>query len=437
MARNLIASDLTIKSVKAGDPRKRLNDGDGLYLLLSVNGGSHGWRFDYSHEARRKTISLGIYPDTGLKLAREKAADARSKVAAGVDPSEARQEDRKRHVAKRAAKTRNDAGLPDADSFEAVFIDWLATRKSGWSGSYAKKVEARIRNDVLPWLGKVPISTINEGAMLQCLRRVEARGAVDSAHSTLQACGQVFVFAIASGLASRNPAQGMSKALKTAVVTHMAALIDPARFGALMRGVAEYRGNLKTRIALELAALTFQRPGNVYAMEWAHIDLDGAMWSIPSANMKRSVQEKISGKPHFVPLAPQAVAALRELHPVSGHGRYVFPSLLTGERSMSENTLNTALRRMGFTSDEMTSHGFRASARTILCDYLDANPEVVEAQLAHVKSGPLGSAYDRAEYMQQRRALMRLWADCIDALRDGKPIDDFKLSAGNSRAAPA
>ncbi len=425
MARNLL-SDTTLKGIKKNDPRKRLNDGEGLYLLLFVKGGAHGWRFDYTFEATRKTISLGTYPDTSLALARNQRDTARQQVAGGIDPSEARKAERVRHVAQKAAKTRMEAGEPEPDSFRAVFRDWLATRRSGWSEKYASKVEAGITRDVLPWLGDSPIDKIDERDLLECVRRVQDRGAVDSAHSTLQNCGQVFRFAIASGIAKRNPAQGMSGALKSIVVKHMAALIDPAKFGDLMQSVDDYTGSPLTKTALQLAALTFQRPINIRSIEWSELDLKGAKWVIPSAKMKRKVADKINGKPHLVPLSPQAVALLREIQPLTGKGRYVFPSLLTGERCMSDNTMNTALRRLGFSKEEATAHGFRASARTILVDHCAVDPEVIEAQLAHGKSGPLGGAYDRTEYVAKRRAAMCLWADVIDHLRKGKAIEKFK-----------
>jgi len=203
----------------------------------------------------------------------------------------------------------------------------------------------------------------------------------------------------------------------------MVAVVEPAGAAALMRAIAAYKGQPLTRIALELAALLFQRPGNIRQMEWAELDLDGSIWTIPAAKMKRSVHGKLNGRPHQVPLAPRAVVLLRDLHPLTGHGRFVFPSLLSGERCMSENTLRTALRRMGYTNDEMTPHGFRAMARTILVEQLNLNPDVIEAQLAHGKSGPLGAAYDRAEFMAQRRAMMKKWAEYLAHLRDGGNAD--------------
>ena len=364
-------------------------------------------------------------------------------VAAGVDPSEQRKAESGKVKAVKEAKLRADNGKTEPDSFDAVFRDWLDTRRSGWSETYAAEVEARIVNDVLPWLGKKPIASVDERMLLECLRRVKQRGAIESAHSTMQNCGQVFRFAIASGLANRNPAQGMTEALKPVIITHMAAIVEPERFGELLRSIDEYRGSVVTRSALLLAALTFQRPANVREMEWTELDLDAEkpLWTIPSAKVKRTVQKKASGRPHLVPLAPQAVIILRAMLPITGEGRYVFRSLHTSQRPISENTMNVALRRLGFTKDEMTSHGFRSSARTMLVERPSANAEVVEVQLAHGKSGPLGGAYDRAEHMAQRYAQMQQWADYIDALREGKSKVDSKLakppmkrSAKNSRS---
>jgi integrase len=436
MPRNLIPGDLTIKSVKAGDPRKRLGDGDGLYLLLFVKGAAHGWRFDYTHEATRKTISLGTYPDTGLKLAREKADAARQKVAAGIDPSAARKADHKRHLAKKAAEAFVATGEAMPGSFGAIYQVWLAKGRLEWSETYADKVEARMKKHILNTIGPMPVEAVPRSTLRLCLEAVQQAGHLELAHSLRKNCSQVFDFA--QGIADDtvtvpNPAHNLSRVLVKADTKHMAAITEPKEFAALLKGIAEYdrnKGDLKTKIALTMAALTFQRPFNIYAMEWTEIDLASAnpAWTIPSVKMKRKKIDKQNGRPHLVPLAPQAVQWLRELHPITGDGKFVFPSLLKGGRCMSENTLNTAIRRMGFTKDEMVSHGFRASARTILCDHLDANPEVVEAQLAHAKSGPLGAAYDRAEYMQQRRALMGLWADACDALREGKTIEQFKTA---------
>jgi integrase len=253
---------------------------------------------------------------------------------------------------------------------------------------------------------------------LQTLRRVESRGVRELAHSLRETAGQVFRYGIATGRCERNPAADLRDALKPVGTKHMAAVLDPDDAAPLMRAIAGYSGHPTTRAALQLAAQLFQRPGNIRAMEWSEIDLDGALWSIPASKMKRTLHGKVNGRPHLVPLAPQAVAILRDLQPLTGRGRYVFPSLLTGERPMSENTLRTALRRMGYSNDDMTPHGFRAMARTIMVEKLNMAPDVIEAQLAHGKSGPLGAAYDRAEFMEQRRQMMIAWASYLDELKD-------------------
>jgi integrase len=279
-----------------------------------------------------------------------------------------------------------------------------------------------MEKDLFPWIGSLPLQDITAPLLLHTLRRIETRGANETAHTLRQTAGQVFRYGIATGRCERNPAPDLHGALKPVVVKHMAAVLDPSGVSSLMRAIAAYEGQPLTRAALELSALLFQRPGNIRQMEWGELDLDLALWTIPAAKMKRTVHGKVNGRPHLVPLAPRAVAILIELKSLSGHCRYVFPSLLTGERCMSENTLRTALRRMGYTNDEMTPHGFRAMARTILVEQLNVNPDVIEAQLAHGKSGPLGSAYDRAEFMVQRRKMMSLWAQYLDSLHKGLPM---------------
>jgi len=303
-------------------------------------------------------------------------------------------------------------------TFQAVARELHVTKKSGGSPRYAARWIERMEKDLFPWLGSLPLQDITAPLLLQTLRRIEGRGANETAHTLRQTAGQVFRYGIATGRCERNPAPDLHGALKPIVVKHMAAVLDPTGASALMRAIAAYAGQPSTRGALELSALLFQRPGNIRQMEWAELDLENSLWTIPAAKMKRTVHGKVNGRPHLVPMATRAVAILRDLQSLSGHGRYVFPSLLTGERCMSENTLRTALRRMGYTNDEMTPHGFRAMARTILVERLDVNPDVIEAQLAHGKSGPLGAAYDRAEFMEQRRAMMASWAKYLSQLRD-------------------
>jgi integrase len=282
---------------------------------------------------------------------------------------------------------------------------------------------------LFPWLGSLPLVEVSAPLLLDTLRRVEKRGAIRMAHDLREYAGQVFRYGIATGRCDRNPATDLHGSLKPANVTHLAAVLEPAQAGALLRDISGYAGHPVTRAALALSALLFQRPGNIRAMEWAEVDKDAALWTIPAAKMKRGLYGKTNGRPHLVPLATQALAALDDLRPLTGHGRYVFPSLLTGERCMSENTVRGALRRMGYGNDEMTAHGFRAMARTLIVERLPGiSPDVIEAQLAHGKSGPLGMAYDRAEFMEQRRNMMQTWADYLDQLRMGAKVIPFKAA---------
>jgi integrase len=263
------------------------------------------------------------------------------------------------------------------------------------------------------------LADVTAPLLLKTLRRVESRGVRETVHSIQQACGQVFRYGIATGRAERNPAADLRGALKPVMVQHMAAVTDPDAVGDLMRAIHDYQGHPLTRAALALSAMLFQRPGNVRAMQWAALELTGKepAWRIPAAEMKLSRYQKNNGRPHIVPLPRQAVALLKELHPLSGHGIYVFPSLLGGTRPMSENTVNTALRRLGFDKETMTAHGFRAMARTLMVERLGIDEGVVEAQLAHGKSGPLGAAYDRAEFIAQRRKAVQQWANYLEQLR--------------------
>lgn len=423
MARDLIPGDVTIRSIKPGDERKRLNDGDGLYLKLFVKGGSHGWRLDYTVGGVRKNLSLGTYPDTGLSLARKKADEARRLVSEGVDPSDVRKAAKADVLRKRQAQALADAGLPAIDSFEAVAREWLSqVHAVKVSDGQSERTQLRLEREVFPWIGREPIASIKAPALLACLRRVEARGALGTAHRVKQACGQVFRYGIATGRCERDPAADLRDALASVVVTHHPAITDPKRVGELLRALDGYKGHLVTRAALQLAPLVFQRPGELRRAEWSEIDLDAALWTIAAGRMKRTKQGKATGADHAVPLSRQAVAVLRELQPLTGHARYVFPSLRTDERPMSDNAVLSSLRRLGFPKDEMTGHGFRAMARTMLAERLGVEESVIEAQLAHNVRDSLGRAYNRTEFLEQRRAMMQTWADYLDRLRKGGDV---------------
>ena len=423
MARHLIPSDATLRAIKPGDPRKRLNDGDGLHLLLFVKGGAHGWRLAYTFNGARNILSLGTYPDTGLSLARRKANEARKLIQEGTDPSDARKAAKAGAERERKAVKLADAGLPPEGSFEAVAREWLGTVHGAKSTEgHADRTRVRMEQDLFPWLGRRPIGEIDAPELLACLRRVEARGAIETAHRVKYAAGQVFRFGVATGRCTRDVAADLRDALTPVQVRHHAAITDPKRVGELLRAIASYKGHGVTRAALQLAPLVFQRPGELRMAEWSEIDLEAGLWTIPSERLKRTKQEKASGPAHMVPLASQAVAILRDLQPLTGHGRYVFPGLRTAARPMSDAAVLAALRRMGFPRDEMTGHGFRAMARTMLAERLGVPEAVIEAQLAHAVRDSLGRAYNRTEFVEQRRAMMQTWADYLDRLRKGGDV---------------
>lgn len=389
--------------------RARFTDSGGLYLEVAATG-SKRWFWKYRIEGKEKRIALGSYPEVTLKSARDARDEARKLQREGIDP-----------VLQRRVDKLDNLSAGDA-TFEAVAREFHTTHKDGWSPHYAKRWLERLEKDLFPFIGPLQLPVIKAPLLLHALKRVEQRGAIETAHSLRQYAGQVFRHGIATGRCEANPVPDLRTVLKPVQVRHMAAVLDAAGVGKLMRDIYAYEGQPVTRAALIFSALTFQRPGNIRATEWSEVDLKEAMWTIPAMKMKRTVQQKISGRPHFVPLSPQAVETLRELWPLTGHGKYVFPSLLGEGRCMSENTVRAALRRLGYGNDEMTPHGFRAVARTLMVEQLDVNPDVIEAQLAHGKSGPLGMAYDRAQYMQQRREMMVKWADYLDKLRAGADV---------------
>lgn len=401
-----VLTDAAIRRARPGAGTTRLYDGRGLYLEITTSGGKW-WRFKYRFGGKEKLLSMGTYPDTSLKNAREKRKAARELLATEVDPGEARK-------AAKAGRSGN------ANSFESVAREFHEVKQSDWSEPHSRRWLERLKKDVFPYLGNSTLPEVTAPLLLQTLRRVEARGVRETVHSLQQSCGQVFRYGIATGRCERNPAADLRGALKPVLVKNMAAITEPRAVGDLLRVIDDYQGSPLTRAALLLSALLFQRPGNVRAMQWSALDLDSdhPAWTIPAVEMKRSRYEKQNGRPHVVPLAHQAVALLRDLRPLSGHGTFVFPSMLGGARPMSDNTLNTALRRLGFDKNTATAHGFRAMARTLLVEQLDVHPDVIEVQLAHGKSGPLGAAYDRAEFMRQRRTMMQQWADYLDTLRD-------------------
>jgi integrase len=422
MARNIIPGDASIRAIRPGDPRKRLSDGDGLTLLLFVKGGAHGWRFDYRFAGKRNMLSFGTYPDTSLALARRKADEVRALLAEGIDPSQKRRTEKQALLAARADEARQAQGLPLQGSFEHVAREWFDVKKGGWAKGYSDKIIARLQADVFPYLGQQPVDGITPTQLLEVLRRIEGRGVIETAHRALENCSQVFRYAVATGRMTSNPARDLKDALRRPDPKHFPAITDPKRFGELLRACDAYAATPVVRAALKLAPMLLLRPGELRFAQWPEIDLDAAIWTVPSTRMKRELREKLHGAPHLVPLPRQAVAVLRELQALTGHAAMVFRGERHHHRAMSENTINAALRAMGFPADEVTGHGFRATARTMLHERLGFSPDVIEAQLAHSVRDSLGRAYNRTEFVEQRRKMLQTWADYLDKLRRGAEV---------------
>lgn len=389
-----------VKQVKpAGD---KYTDGQGMYLLVTPSG--KYWRMDYRFLGKRKTLALGVYPEVSLAKARSRRQEAREMLADDIDPGAAKRE---RRDAKRIASEH---------TFEAVAQSWLAKSKAVRAVSTQEKVENWLIKNIFPVIGKLPISAIKPRDVLVAVQKIEARGAVGSAHRVKQLCGQVFRFAVASGLAERDVTADLKGALAAVPQGHFAAVTEPREAAKLMRAIHGYHGHPYSTAALKLAPLVFVRPGELRSAEWAEIDLDAAEWRIPGHKMKMR-------NDHIVPLSTQAVDILRFVQPMTGHGKYVFPSIRTGERCMSENTVNAALRSLGFSKEVMTAHGFRAMARTILDEVLEERVDFIEHQLAHTVRDANGRAYNRTAHLPARRAMMQRWADYLDGLRAGTGQD--------------
>lgn len=400
-------TDVAVRNAKPTDKPYKLSDERGLYLHVMPNGGRY-WRMNYRYADKQKTLALGVYPDVSLKDARERRDEARRLITNGVDPGEVK--------AAQKASSKEAAG----NSFEVVAREWFAKVSTGWVASHADRIMRRLERDVFPWLGSKPITEIKAPDVLRALRRIESRGALETAHRASQNIGQVFRYATATGRADGDPTGALRGALTPYRSEHFAAVTDTVGVGALMRAIDGYEGGLVTKCALRLAPLVFVRPGELRHAQWADIDMDAAEWRFVVSKTKTE---------HIVPLPTQAVESLRELHPVTGGGRFVFPSVRTKDRPMSENTINAALKRLGYGSDEMTGHGFRAMARTVLDEVLGFRPDFIEHQLAHAVRDPLGRAYNRTTHLEQRREMMQTWADYLDGLKAGSNVLPFRKTA--------
>lgn len=413
-------------AIAAGGP-KRVSDGGGLYFEARPTGAGW-WRLRYFSGGKEQMLSLGVYPEVPLKLARARRDEQRSNLAAGNDPSQARKADKVAEAVRAETARLAAAGLPGPGTFEHSAREWHARMAPTWSPTHAVKVLALLTNDLFPYIGSRPLAELTAPKLLKQARRVEARGATETAYRALKAAGAVFRHGVQHGYCESDPTRDLKGAVMLPVAEHRAAITDPAKFGELLRAIDAYQGTPVVRAALALAPLVFLRPGELRKAEWSEFDLDGGLWTVPSARMKGKLAAKKKGLPHLVVLAPQAVAILRDLHPLTGAGQYVFPNPLTPDRPLSDNGVLSALRRMGFGKDEMTGHGFRASARTIAAERLGIDPEVLEAQLAHRVPDALGRAYNRTLFLAQRREMMTKWADYCDRLRGGAQVLSFKAA---------
>jgi integrase len=397
-------TEVAVRKAKPLDKPYKMADGGGMYLEVMPNGSKY-WRLKYRVDGKEKRLALGVYPEVSLADARGRREDARKLLANDVDPGEQRK-------AVKAAKA-DRAG----NSFEVIAREWHAKQLSTWTTGYANKILRLFDRDLFPWIGGRPIAEISAPELLKVLRQIETRGAGYTSHRAKEYCGQVFRYAIATGRSERNPCPDLKGALAAVKEEHFAAVTDPQKVGELLRAIDGYRGGFITCCALRLNPLVFVRPGELRKAEWAEFDLDKAEWNIPVERMKMR-------QPHLVPLSTQALAILRELHPLTGHGRFVFPSPRTSENKqpMSDNAILSALRRMGFAKEEMSGHGFRAMARTILDEELGVRPDFIEHQLAHAVRDPNGRAYNRTAHLAERRKMMQTWADYLDKLKAGAEV---------------
>lgn len=400
-------TDIKIKAAKVGvkpdgsitSKPYRISDSGGLYLEVAISGGKL-WRLKYRFAGKEKRLALGSYPDINLKEARARRDHHRKQIAEGIDPSELRKADK--------------LSTGDKNSLEAITREWHVKFKPTWSEKYAAKTLSNLENNIFPWLGSKNINEITAPELLASLRRVENRGALETAHRINQLCGQVFRYAIATGRAERDPSTDLRGALPPAKTKHYPSITEPVKVGELMRAIQGYSGSIITTTALKLAPLLFARPGELRHAEWSELDFDNAEWRIPAEKMKMRIV-------HIVPLSKQAIAIFKDIQPLTGRDKYVFPSNRTVTRPMSDNTINGALRRLGYTKEEMTAHGFRSMASTILNEQ-GWNRDAIERQLAHSERDGVRAAYNYAQHLPERKKMMQEWADYLDGLTHGAHI---------------
>ena len=395
-------TDTKIRTARPQEKPFRLFDGGGLYLEVSPSGGKW-WRFKYRFDHKEKRLSFGVYPTVSLKEARAKRDEAKKLHAQGIDPSQNR----------KSAKAIRDQKL--ANNFEAIAREFCNRPSISKKADHSLRLTRRLEIHVFPSIGNCPIDEIKAPQLLTLASPLEKQGKLETAHRILQTCGQIFRYAIATGRATYNPIPDLRGALSPVKKKHMAALTEPKDVGELLRAIDGYEGYFVTKCALRLAPLFFVRPGELRQAEWTEFDFEKAEWNIPASRMKMN-------EPHLVPLSPQAVSILKELQSYTGDSKYVFPNLRNNTRPMSNMAMLSALRSMGYAKDEMTAHGFRAMARTILDQVLGFRPDIIEHQLAHAVRDPLGRAYNRTTHLPERRKMMLQWADYLDEIKEGGKI---------------
>ena len=398
-------SDVKIRNSKPTEKQIKLFDNNGLFLLVTPAGGKL-WRFKYRYDGKEKLLALGLYPEISLADARIRRDEARQQLAHGIDPSAVR-------------KAQKEAATSEVETFEVIAREWHTKFKPTWVPSHAEKLLTRLERDVFPYLGTRPIKEIKAPELLTVLRRIESRGALETAHRIRIICGQIFRYAVATGRSERDPSADLKGALPPVKTINRAAIVEPKKVGELLRAIDGYQGGFVVQCALKFAPLVFVRPGELRHAEWSEINFENAEWNIPPGKMKMK-------EPHLVPLSKQALAILEELKKLTGASRYVFPSGRSFTRPMSDNAILAALRRMGYDKDTMSGHGFRAMARTILDEVLQVRPDFIEHQLAHSVRDPNGRAYNRTAHLAERRKMMQLWADYLDGLKAGATVIPFK-----------
>ena len=396
--------------------QSRFADAGGMYLQVSP-AGSKRWFLKYRISGVEKQLALGSYPDVSLTAARAAREAAKLQKSKGTDPVQARKVERLH------------AGRNEGDTFKTVAMEWYTKQAPGWSTGHADRSLRQLERDLFPWIGNRPMPEIHAMELLAALKKIEERGAVETADRVLMLARQVWEYWLPTATnKDRNITEGLKARLMPYRGKGFAAIVEPLRFGELLRAIRAYKGGPLVRAALQLAPLLYQRPGNLRMMEWAEVDLDGALWVIPSMKMKREKHEKEQGDDHAVPLPTQAVALIRALHPLTGHGRYVFPGERSHDRPLSDNSVRSALYALGF-GKEQTWHGFRASARTMLVDELNLDPLAIEANLAHAVKDANGRSYNRTQYLKQRGHQIQQWADYLDKLATGADVIPLRAVA--------